>query len=97
MAKAGLVGGDVITSLDGHSVTSPAALSRLMITYHPGDHVRIGWLSAVRPGPHQHRHPGQRPARVGAAGSALNVPLVTLGGYQRHIPCPPRSRPPDGP
>jgi S1-C subfamily serine protease len=47
VAKAGLVGGDVITSLDGHSVTSPAALSRLMITYHPGDHVRIGWLSAA--------------------------------------------------
>ena len=47
VAKAGLVGGDVITSLDGHSVTSSAALSRLMITYHPGDHVRIGWVSAA--------------------------------------------------
>ena len=47
VAKAGLVGGDVITSLDGHSVTSSSALSRLMITHHPGDHVRIGWLSAA--------------------------------------------------
>jgi S1-C subfamily serine protease len=45
VAKAGLVGGDVITSLDGHSVTSSSALSRLMITHHPGDHVRIGWVS----------------------------------------------------
>jgi S1-C subfamily serine protease len=47
VAKAGLVGGDVITSLDGHSVTSSAALSVLMITHHPGDHVRIGWVSAA--------------------------------------------------
>ncbi len=45
VAKAGLVGGDVITSLDGNSVTSSSALSRLMITHHPGDHVRIGWVS----------------------------------------------------
>jgi S1-C subfamily serine protease len=46
VAKAGLVGGDVITSLDGQRVTSPTALSQLMIAHHPGDHVRIGWVSA---------------------------------------------------
>jgi len=46
VAKAGLAAGDVITSLDGHSVTSSAQLSRLMITHHPGDHVTLGWMTA---------------------------------------------------
>jgi S1-C subfamily serine protease len=46
VAKAGLTAGDIITSLDGHSVTSSAQLSRLMITHHPGDHVTLGWMTA---------------------------------------------------
>jgi S1-C subfamily serine protease len=46
VAKAGVIGGDVITSLDGHSVTSSEGLSRLMITHHPGDHVTLGWVTA---------------------------------------------------
>jgi S1-C subfamily serine protease len=44
-AKAGLTSGDVITSLNGQSVASSQALSRLMITHHPGDSVRLGWAS----------------------------------------------------
>jgi S1-C subfamily serine protease len=46
VAKAGVIGGDVITSLDGHSVTSSESLSRLMITHHPGDHVTLDWATA---------------------------------------------------
>jgi S1-C subfamily serine protease len=46
VAKAGVIGGDVITSLDGHSVTSSEGLSRLMITHHPGDHVTLDWVTA---------------------------------------------------
>jgi len=46
VAKAGVTGGDVITSLDGHSVTSSEALSRLMITHHPGDRVTLAWVTA---------------------------------------------------
>jgi S1-C subfamily serine protease len=44
-AKAGLTGGDVITSFNGQAVTSSVTLSRLMITEHPGDTVRLGWTS----------------------------------------------------
>jgi S1-C subfamily serine protease len=47
VAKAGVTGGDVITSLDGHRVTSSETLSRLMITHHPGDHVTLGWVTAT--------------------------------------------------
>jgi S1-C subfamily serine protease len=46
VAKAGLTGGDVITSLNGHAVTSSSELSRLMITQHPGGTVQLGWTSA---------------------------------------------------
>jgi S1-C subfamily serine protease len=42
-AKAGLVGGDVITSLNGATVDSSATLTRLMGKYHPGDKVALGW------------------------------------------------------
>jgi S1-C subfamily serine protease len=41
--KAGLAAGDVITSLNGTSVGSRTALSRLMLGHHPGDLVRLGW------------------------------------------------------
>ena len=40
---AGLGAGDVITSLDGHTVDSPTTLSSLMLGYHPGDKVQVGW------------------------------------------------------
>jgi S1-C subfamily serine protease len=44
-AKAGLVEGDVITSLDGHQVTSSDQLSTLMGHYTPGQSVKLGWTS----------------------------------------------------
>ena len=40
---AGITGGDVITSLDGHAVTSPESLQAAMEQHHPGDRVTIGW------------------------------------------------------
>ena len=42
-AGAGLTGGDVITSVDGHSVSSPSALQAALEEHHPGDKVTIGW------------------------------------------------------
>jgi S1-C subfamily serine protease len=42
-AQAGLAPGDVITSLGGTPVTSASSLTGLMIKYHPGDRVSIGW------------------------------------------------------
>jgi S1-C subfamily serine protease len=41
--KAGLVAGDVITSVDGKSVGSDSALSGLMLAHHPGDLVKLDW------------------------------------------------------
>jgi S1-C subfamily serine protease len=40
---AGITGGDVITSIDGHHVTSPESLQSAMEQHHPGDRVTIGW------------------------------------------------------
>ncbi|MBO0804174.1 MAG: trypsin-like peptidase domain-containing protein [Nocardiopsaceae bacterium] len=42
-AKAGLAQGDVITSIAGHQVSSSTDIQRIMIGYHPGDKVSIGW------------------------------------------------------
>jgi S1-C subfamily serine protease len=41
--SAGLSAGDVITSLGGAAVDSPTTLSGLMLRYHPGDNVQVGW------------------------------------------------------
>jgi len=43
-ARAGLTGGDTITSLNGRSVSSPTALTSLLGAYHPGDRVTLGWV-----------------------------------------------------
>jgi S1-C subfamily serine protease len=42
-ANAGLAAGDVITSIDGQSVSSPTALQAAMERHHPGDRVTIGY------------------------------------------------------
>jgi S1-C subfamily serine protease len=42
-ANAGLSAGDVITSIDGQSVSSPSALQAAMERHHPGDRVTIGY------------------------------------------------------
>lgn len=44
--KAGLVGGDTITSIDGHVVTSPADLVRLLVPHNPGQRVAVGWVDS---------------------------------------------------
>jgi S1-C subfamily serine protease len=41
--QAGLQEGDVITSLAGQSVGSPTDLTNILIRYHPGDSIPIGW------------------------------------------------------
>lgn len=42
-AQAGLGPGDVITSVGGKTVDSPAALTNLIQGYHPGDNVTVDW------------------------------------------------------
>jgi S1-C subfamily serine protease len=45
-ANAGLVAGDVITSFDGHTVTTPAQLSALEYSLKPGDTANITYVNA---------------------------------------------------
>jgi S1-C subfamily serine protease len=42
-AKAGLSGGDVITSVGGHQITSDSDLQAVIEEYHPGDRVTVDW------------------------------------------------------
>ncbi len=44
--SAGIVAGDTITSLGGKPVDSASTLGQLMIGYHPGSSVPIGWIDA---------------------------------------------------
>jgi S1-C subfamily serine protease len=44
--EAGLAPEDVITSVDGKTVTSPDDLTDLLAPYHPGDKVTIGYTDA---------------------------------------------------
>ncbi len=42
--KAGLAAGDVITSVDGHTVSTPSALSGLIFLHHAKDSVKLSWV-----------------------------------------------------
>jgi len=45
--QAGLVAGDVITSLNGRTIDSATTLSAVVSTLHPGDRVQLGWVDAT--------------------------------------------------
>ena len=45
--KAGLAAGDVITAIDGSSVSSAEDLSSLLLGHHPGDTIKITWTSSA--------------------------------------------------
>ncbi|MGA2319995.1 MAG: trypsin-like peptidase domain-containing protein [Solirubrobacteraceae bacterium] len=42
-AGSGLSAGDAITALDGTGVSSPTALTELILQEHPGDSIRVTW------------------------------------------------------
>jgi S1-C subfamily serine protease len=44
--KAGITGGDVITSLNGERISSEKQVTHILAAYHPGDKVQIGWVDA---------------------------------------------------
>jgi S1-C subfamily serine protease len=46
-AGAGISGGDVLTSVGGHAVTSAASLSSVLARYQPGDRVTVTWTTAT--------------------------------------------------
>ena len=43
---AGIVPGDVVTSINGQVVDSPNTLTNLLTTFHPCDRVTVGVLTA---------------------------------------------------
>jgi S1-C subfamily serine protease len=45
-ASAGLSAGDVITSIDGRAMTSPASVTSYLLTRKPGAKVTIGYVDA---------------------------------------------------
>lgn len=45
--QAGIAAGDVITSIDGKSVTSPSDLRTVIQGHKVGDEVRVGWTDAT--------------------------------------------------
>ncbi len=44
VAKAGLVAGDLLTTLDGEKITTPNLLTTLLLTKAPGATVTLGWI-----------------------------------------------------
>lgn len=44
-SSAGIVAGDVITGLDGHTIGTPSALSQYLIKDHPGTKVTVTWVN----------------------------------------------------
>jgi S1-C subfamily serine protease len=45
--EAGIGGGDVVTALDGHAVSTPAELEHLMVPHHPGNKVSLTWVDST--------------------------------------------------
>jgi S1-C subfamily serine protease len=43
-AFAGLVAGDVITAIDGHTISSPTAISTLVLTKKPGAKITVAYV-----------------------------------------------------
>ena len=62
-ARAGLTAGDVITSLGGRAVTSPASLTALVGRYRPGSRAPLAWVS-----PGGRRHTATVTLEAGPAG-----------------------------
>jgi S1-C subfamily serine protease len=44
--EAGLAQGDIIISVNGHTVASPESLTDLLEPFHPGDKVTFGWTDS---------------------------------------------------
>ena len=48
---AGITAGDVITSVNGHAVSSPDSLTQILANFHPGNSISITWTDTSG---HQH-------------------------------------------
>ena len=45
-AKAGLAEGDTITSLGGQTISAYADIAKVLVKYHPGDSIQVGYVNA---------------------------------------------------
>jgi S1-C subfamily serine protease len=45
-AKAGITPGSTITSINGVTITSSTALTKLMVQYQPGDKIDVTWIDS---------------------------------------------------
>jgi len=45
--EAGIAAGDVVTAFDGHAVSTPEQLERLMVSHHPGNKVTLTWVATT--------------------------------------------------
>jgi S1-C subfamily serine protease len=45
--KAGITAGDVITTLNGKTLATDGSLTHLLVAYHPGQKVTIGWVTTT--------------------------------------------------
>jgi S1-C subfamily serine protease len=43
-SAAGIAAGDVVTGVNGHSVSSPDSLTATLANYHPGNSVTVTWV-----------------------------------------------------
>jgi S1-C subfamily serine protease len=43
-ASGGLTAGDQITSVGGQQISSPTDVAKVLVKYHPGDSISIGWV-----------------------------------------------------
>ena len=46
-AKAGLQANDTITQINGQAISSPADLTALLLSHHPGDKVTVQWVDSA--------------------------------------------------
>ena len=68
-ASAGMVPGDVITSVDGQPITTPGSLTSMAAKHHPGDIVSVLWVSLDGVEHTTRMLLGQGPARSSEASS----------------------------
>ena len=89
--SAGMVPGDVITSVDGQPITTPGSLTAITAKYHPGDVVSVIWVSLQRrSSTRRWMHARRGPARAAARQAARPVrsrPARPGGGTRTRRSC----------
>ena len=95
--EGGLAEGDTITSFNGQTVASPSALTNLLLPFHPGDKVTIGWTDSSGSVAHRLGDPVFRAASVGQAARRARQRAGAPSTSDRQVAWPvfPQVRQPD--